>query len=153
MPHSLENSKAPRSLTAALEAIDNLTRQELNGIFLRGQMTALNAHNEIRITPLSQKTGPFYRYLLPLRELLSSRLGNSYRMYFKLALAHPHQAGHNADKWARACLRPAIEATSEWLRDWYILACDGENQSVRNVGSTEFVPGKTVSLSALTTRS
>jgi hypothetical protein len=147
MPILFENHGVRRSLKPALEAVAKITRQELNGIFVRGQMTALNAHNQIRLAPISQKTGPFYRHLLPLRELLSSRLGNSYRMYFKLALAHPRQAGLNADKWARAQLQPAIGATVGWLRDWYILAGDGENQWVRNVGSTKFVPGQTVSLS------
>lgn len=147
MPVWSENSGARRSLKPALEAINNLTRQELNGIFSRGQMTALSAHHQIKITPINQKTGPFYRHLLPLRELLSSLLGKSYRMYFKLALANPRQAGRNPDKWARAYLHPAIEATLNWLRDWYILVCDGENQWVRNVASTEFIPGQTVSLS------
>src|SRR5207244_3937546 len=45
-------------------------------------------------------------------------------------------------------IQPAIITTLEWLRDWYILACDGENKYVRHMGSTEFVPGgQTVSLS------
>jgi hypothetical protein len=146
MPVGFENSRIHRSLKLALAAINNQTRQELNGIFSKGQMTALSAHHQIKITPINQKTDSFYRYLLPLRELLSSLLANSYRMYFNLALTHQRQAGHNPDEWARFHLQPAIVATVEWLRDWYILACDGDNQWVRNVASTEFVTGQTVLL-------
>ncbi len=135
------------NLTPALEAIASLLLQELNQIFSSGGMAALSAHAEIELAPVKQKTGPFYRYFLPWRKDLVSLLAESYRRYFKLALAHPRQAGSDPDKWAWSQLQPAVGATLEWIRDWYILACDGENQYVRHMGSTEFVPGQTVSLS------
>jgi hypothetical protein len=33
----------------------------------------------------------------------------------------------------------------EWIREWYILACDGENQYMRHTARIECVPGQTVS--------
>src|SRR5260370_26894033 len=69
------------------------------------------------------------------------------RRYFKLALAHANQAGSDPDKWAWLQLQPAIRATLKWIHDWYILACDGENQRVRYVGSMPFLSGQTGSLS------
>ncbi len=76
------------TLTPALEAIGNLALQELNGIFLAGHEAAQSAHAEIELAPVSRKTGPFYRHFLPWRKDLVSRLADSYRRYFKLALAH-----------------------------------------------------------------
>lgn len=151
MAVGFESSRIHRNLGPALAAINNLTRQELNDVFSKGQMAALNVHHQIKSTLIHQKTESFYRHLLPLRELLSSLLAKSYRMYFKLALTHPRQVEHNPDEWARFHLQPAIGATVEWLRDWYILACDGESQWVRIVASTEFAAGRTVSLPTLIT--
>ena len=135
-----------KNFTPALEAIGNLLLQELNEIFSSGGMAALSAHAEIEHAPINQKSGDFYRYLLPLRTNLVSLLGCNYRRYFRLALAHPRQAGHDADKWARGQLQPAVGAALEWIRDWYMLACDGENQYVRHMGTIEFAPGQTSSL-------
>lgn len=78
-------------------------------------------------------------------------LADSYRRYFKLALAHPHQTGHDPHQWALGQLQPILGMALEWIHNWFILACDGENQFVRRVGSTEFVPGQTVSVSIPTT--
>jgi hypothetical protein len=146
MPLSFENGKTRSTLPLALEAVRNLTIEELNGVFISGQMAAMSAHTEILHTPINQRTGPFYRHLLPLREHLVSLLAGSYRRYFKLALAHPHQAGRFPDEWAWGQLEPVVSATLEWIRDWYILACDGENQYFQNIGSIPFVPGQKVSI-------
>jgi len=131
------------SLALALEAIDNLTRQGLNAALIRGESAGLIAHSEINSAPLSQKTGPFYRHLLPLRKRLASLLGKSYRQYFKVALAHKRQTGPDPDEWARSQLQPAVRTALEWVRDWYILACDGENRHVHDLGLIPFVPGQT----------
>jgi len=139
------------SITPALEAVGNLALQKLNKIFLSGQRAALSAHAEIEVAPVTRKTGPFYRHLLPLREDLVSLLADSYRRYLKLALAHPRQAAHDPNDWAWGQLQPFLGVALDWIRDWYILACDGENQTVRHLGSMEFVPGQTVSLSIPTT--
>ena len=65
---------------------------------------------------------------------------------FKLALAHPRQTGGDPHAWTSVQLQPAIRAAWEWIRDWYILACDGENQYVQHIGTVPFVPGQTVSI-------
>jgi DNA-directed RNA polymerase specialized sigma24 family protein len=38
----------------------------------------------------------------------------------------------------------------EWIRDWYILACDGEKRYIRLAGSAPVVPGQTISFSVPT---
>ncbi len=135
----------PDSLTRALEAIGNLTLQGLNEIFSGGQITGLAAHTEIEVRPVSQKSGVFYRHFVPLRMGIVAVLTDNFRRYFKLALAHSRQTGRNPEQWAWTQLQPAVGATLDWIRNWYILACDGENQYVRRAGSTEWVPGQTVS--------
>jgi len=79
-----------------------------------------------------------------LRVRLVSLLADTFRLYFKLALAHPsHTAGDPAE-WAWAQLQPAVYAALEWMRDWYILACDGESRRLRHIARIEYDPGKTV---------
>jgi predicted DNA-binding protein YlxM (UPF0122 family) len=101
---------------------------------------------EIRELHFGQKTAAFFRYFIPLRKQMVALLAESYRRYFRLALAHARQTGGDPDQWARSQLQPAVSAALQWIRDWYILACDGENQRVWHLGSFEFVPGRTASL-------
>jgi hypothetical protein len=83
---------------------------------------------------------------------LVSLLASTYRRCINLALAHPRETGNYPDQWAWNAIQPTIITSIEWIRDWYILACDGENKYVRYMGSTDFVPGgQTVSLSIPTT--
>jgi hypothetical protein len=137
--------------TLALEAIGNLALRDLGEMFSGGQMAAMIAHDEIELAPIYRNTAIFYRHFLPLRTNLISLFADSYRRYFKLALAHPRQAGNDSDKWAWSQLQPAIDETLEFIRDWYMLACDGAKQYVQHDGSTEFVHGQTVSSSIPTT--
>lgn len=133
------------SLTPALEAIGNLLLPELNEIVSGGWSAALSAHAEIEVRPINQRRGPFYGHFLPLLKDLVSLFAGSYRRYFKLALAHPRQTGRNPHQWASDQLQPVVRASLRWIRDWYILACDGENQYMRRTGRIEYVPGQTVS--------
>jgi hypothetical protein len=141
------NNTSHSSLTPALEAIANLTAQELNDIFHSGQMAAMIANGQIELAPINRKSGIFHRHFVPLRNNLILLLANSYRRYFKVALAHPREAGTSPEQWAWNHLQSAVGPTLEWIRDWYILACDGENRYVQHIGSAEFVPEGTVSLS------
>jgi hypothetical protein len=134
------------SLTPALEAIFNLWLEGFAKLKSSGEMAALSAHTEIEHTPVSQKTGPFWRHFLPLRKAMVTLLAETYRRDLKLALAHPRQTGSDPDKWACAQLQPAVGATLEWIHDWYILACDGQNQWVQPIGTIEYAAGQTVSL-------
>ena len=135
------------TLTLALQAIGNLWQEGFAKLNDSGDMAALIAHDEIELAPINQKSGAFYRHFLPLRKNLVSLLVDGYRRCFKLALAHPREAGRDPHQWAWGQLQRAVSATLEWIRDWYILACDGENQYHRRIGSVPFVPGQTVSLS------
>lgn len=134
------------TLTPALKAIGELFEDGFAQLDSWGKTEALMAHGEIERMPVGNKTSPFFRHFLPLRRDMVVLLADSYRRYFKLALAHVSQAGGDSDKWAQAQLWPAVCVVLVWIRDWYILACDGENQSMRRLASTKFVPGATVSL-------
>jgi len=141
------NNTPQSSVTVPLEAINNLAAQELNAVFHSGQIAAMFAHDEIGLAPINRKSGIFYRHLVPLRNNLILLLANSYRRYFKVALAHRREAGNSPEQWAWNHLQSAVGPTMEWIRDWYILACDGENQGVRHTAQIPFVPGETVSVS------
>lgn len=134
------------SFIQALEAIRKLALQDLRNLVDRGTQGAMMAHSEIEAAPISQKTIVFYRYLVPWRKDLVSVLATTYRRYFKLALAHLHQTGRDSHKWACIQLQPIVNVVLELIHDWYILACDGENQYVRREATTSFVPGQKVSL-------
>ena len=135
---------APRSFTLALEAIGNLWQESCAKLDF--SMVAFVAHTEIESRLVSQKSGTFYRHFLPWRSSVSASLADIYRRCFKLALAHPHQAGRNPELWAWSQLRPGVGAALEWIRDWYMLACDVENQYVMPMGTIPFAEGQTVSL-------
>jgi len=135
------------TLTPAVKAIGELFEDGFAKLASAGTTESLMAHSEIKRTPTSQKTNAFFRHFLPLRKEMIALLAASYRRYFKLALAHASQAGGDPDKWTWHQVQPAVRAALEWIRDWYILACDAANQRVRLVGSLPFLPGKTVTLS------
>jgi hypothetical protein len=139
------------TLTPALKAIGELFEDGFGKLNSWGKTEALMAHSEIERMPVAQKTNPFFRHFFPLRKQMVALLADSYRRCFKLALAHVSQTGGDPDKWAQGQLWPAVCVVLDWIRDWYILACDGENQSMRRLGSMPFVPGQTVSLSIPTT--
>jgi hypothetical protein len=134
------------NFTPALEAIGNLLQDELSKVFYGGQHSAMNAHHEIELRPVAPKAGPFYQHFLPFREALVSVLAGTYRRLFKLAAAHPHQVGRDRHQWAWDQLQPAVGESLDQIRDWYVLACDGENRYVQHIGRVDVVPGQTASL-------
>jgi RNA polymerase sigma factor (sigma-70 family) len=144
-----KNDKPDNKFTSALEAINNLLLPELDQILSGAWSAALAANSEIKIRPINLRTGPFHRHLAPLLKELVSALAGAYRRYFKLALAHPGQVGDDPNGWALAHLQPFVIATIDWIRDWYMLACDGLNRYVQPVGSVPFQPGQTASISIL----
>jgi predicted DNA-binding protein YlxM (UPF0122 family) len=85
----------------------------------------------------------FYRTFLPLRAEMIALLAASYRQYFKIALAHPSDTGEHPELWAWIQLQPAIHAAIQWIRDWYVLACDGENRKLVTLGNVPVLPGQT----------
>lgn len=144
MPRS--NDTTPTRLELAVEAINNLTIQGLDEILSRGQSVALAVHTEIAAGPVTQKSAAFYRHFLPLRSGMVAVLAENYRRYLKLALANQRQCGKEPAHWAWSQLQPAVGASLEWIHDWFILACEGENVNVRRAGSIAFVPGQTISV-------
>lgn len=139
----------PHIFTSARNAIDALFENEFAELHSTGVTEAIFAHGEIEQTPVALKSGTFFRHFAPLRKGMLALLADAYRKYFKLALVS--QSGDDPDLWAQTQLEPAVWAALGWIRDWYVLACDGESESVRRVGSVPFVPGQTVSFSIPTT--
>ena len=140
-----------RNLTAALEAIANLLKRGFAAIDHSAGIQGLMAHSEIEQMGISQKSAAFFRHFVPLRKQMTELLADTYRKYLRVALAHSIDTGDDPERWAWIQLQPAVLGALDWTRDWYILACDGENQSIRHEGKIDFVPGQTVSLSIPTT--
>jgi hypothetical protein len=146
-----EKVPARNSFTSALTAIANLLEDDFSQLVDISWTDALATLSEIEQLHLRQKSSPFYRHFLPLRQRMTALLAEAYRRAFKVALANPSQAGDDPDNWAWTRLHPAVSTAVEWIREWYILACDGQNQSVRHAGTLDFVPAQTASLSISTT--
>lgn len=140
-----QKAKTNPALSSAMEAADNLCEDAFARLDHLSGLHAISAHSELKQTNWQEKSAAFYRSFLPLRSQMIALLANGYRMYFKLALAHRKQTGGDPSSWAWTELLPFVRAALEWMRDWYILACDGENQRIRTIATIEFVPGKTVS--------
>jgi hypothetical protein len=140
------NAIALHAFRLAVQAINDLCADGFTRLDHASGSVALIARTDIEHSPVAQRSARFFQNFLPLREQMVVLLAESYRRYFKLALAHPSQTGGDPDLWAQTQLQPPLHAALEWIREWYILACDGENQSVRHVGSLDFVPGGTASL-------
>jgi hypothetical protein len=134
------------TLTGAVRAIGELFENEFVGFSSAAQVEALGAHSEIKQAPIAHKSSPFFRHFVPLCQEMTVLLADTYRRYFRVALAHMNETNGDPDRWAQAHLWPAVCAVLDWTRDWYILACDGESQSLRLIGSMKYVPGETVSV-------
>jgi Sigma-70, region 4 len=131
---------------SARNAIGELCDDGLEEIRSLSVPEGILAHSQIGDVSVSQKSAVFYQYFLPSRKKIVVLLAETYRRYFKLAFAHPGQAGNDPNSWAQIQLQPAARFALEWMREWYVLACDGENQTVRREAKIEIVPGRTVSV-------
>src|ERR1035441_1104697 len=131
-------TRASHNFTSAPKAIAALWEDGYSKLDTLCEREGFRACLEIREMHFGQKTAAFFRYFIPLRKQMVALLAESYRRYFRLALAHPRQTGADPDQWARSQLQPAVGAALEWIRDGYIMGCDGENHRVRHLGSLEF---------------
>jgi hypothetical protein len=137
-------------LSLAVEANRKLWEQALSDFDSSALTIGIVAHDEIERTPFTNKCKVFYRHYFPLHEKLVDLLADTYRSYFKLGLAHPREVGPDPHRWVTIQLQPAVETGLQWIQDWHILACEGENQQIRRVASLACVPGETVSVSVPT---
>jgi hypothetical protein len=139
-------AKANPVLFAALEAVANLCDDAFSSLTNRSDMEALAVNSQVRQGNVDAKSRAFYHSFFPLRSQMVALLANTYRQYFKLVLAHPKQAGERPELWAWLQLQPAIRAALEWMRDWYVLACDGQNRKLVQLASVDFIPAGTVTI-------
>lgn len=133
-------------LVRAVRAVGDLFEGAFTNLDNSSQIEALTAHSEIERRPVGQKASAFHRHFLPLRKELITLLAESYRRFFKLALAHASALETSVDMWTQVQLQPALRVALHWIREWYILACEGENHQLRHLGSMPFIPGQTVSM-------
>ena len=132
------------ALASAQVAVARLCEDALGRLDSSSGTHAIATHSEIEHRQLNEKSAAFYRSLVPLRTEMIGLLADTYRRYFKLALAHRNETGNKPELWAWVQLQSAVRAALEWLRDWYILACDGQSRRVRHLASIDFAPGQTV---------
>lgn len=131
---------------AGAEAAWRLLEREYATVQYQGTLQAHAAHSAIENAEPRRQSGEFYRRLLPLGQKLASVLSEGYRRCLKLALAHPERVGGDPAQWALACIEPAVLAAVKEIREWTILACEGENQTMRPIGTVEAGEGQTVRL-------
>jgi hypothetical protein len=137
-------AKTNLALAASQEAVANLCDDEFSNLTSRSEMQALAVSSQVRQGNVDLKSAVFYRSFLPLRGEMVTLLADTYRRYFKLALAHASGTGQDANLWAWIQLQPAIHAAIEWIGDWYVLACEGENRHLVTIATVQAVPGQTV---------
>jgi hypothetical protein len=131
------------ALADAVEAVANLCEDAFSKLYSGSEWVALAANSQIEHANLSSKSSTFYRSFVPLRRQMVCVLADTYRRYFKLALAYPRDTGQNADRWAVIQLQTAIHAAIAWIGDWYVLACDGENRTLVILDNVPVGPGQT----------
>lgn len=140
--------KEPGSRFAlAVEATEKMLWQRLAAFQQESSVHALMTHTETQALPIGQRNSRFYGRFLPLLMALTAALSEAYRRYFKLALANPQEDCTDPHEWACNQLQEGIGVAFQWISDWWVLACDGENRNVRKVASTPVVQGETVSVS------
>ncbi len=105
------------------------------------------ASAEIGNAPDGRKAARFYGAIVPLRRAAVAVLAAAFRRYLKLALAHASLLPGEPAALAQAWLQPAVDAALAELRQWTMLACDGQNECVRPIGTMTAQPGETTSLS------
>jgi hypothetical protein len=134
------------AFSLALEAIHGLTAEAYYKLDCAAGTLGLKAHSEIKHAPVTQKSAAFYSSFLPLREQMVTFLADSYRKFLRLGLAHSNRIESVPDQWAWTQLQPALCTALRWICEWYILACEGENQSIRTFAVIPVVQAGTISL-------
>jgi hypothetical protein len=142
-----KKAKVDPALNAALKAVGNLCDQAFASFDRSSTLQAIATHSEIQGRNIPEKSAAFYRSFWPLRSQMIEILGQTYRRFMKLALAHASEIDVDPAISAGIQLRPAINAALYWMRDWYVLACDGENQRIRHLATVPVVSGENASIS------
>jgi predicted DNA-binding protein (UPF0251 family) len=140
-------NETPGRLTSAIEATAKLWSQQFGEFRNESQTDALFVHTQIESLPVAQREARFYGRFIPLLQNVVTIFNNTYRRHFKLAVANPRECGPDPHKWAWTLLQAGIPFVYEWIQDWYVLACDGENRYVRQIASIPVVAGDTASIS------
>ena len=134
-------------LTLAVEATQRIFRQRFLEFQQQNTVQALAVHSEIEVLAIGSRNARFYSHFMPLLMNSAQIVAEAYRRYFKLALANSQECSPGPDEWACNQLQESIGVTFDWLSNWWVLACDGENQHVRLSVSVPIVPGQKVSVS------
>lgn len=144
--------KEPASrLALAIDATANILWQRVSEFRRESDIQALQTHGDIQGLSPTAKNTRFYSRFMPLLANLAVTFGETYRRLFKLAIANPRDCGLDPHDWVWGQLQASTSVAFEWICDWWVLACEGENRYVRRAASTPFVPGETVSAQISTT--
>jgi len=134
-------------LTSAIAATAKLWRQQFDEFRNESHAEALFAYTQIVSLPVAQRQARFYgRFILLLHNAVTI-FKDTYRRHFKLAIANPRECGPDPHEWAWTLVQVGMPYVYEWIQEWYVLACDGENRYVRQIASIPVVPGDTASIS------
>ena len=133
-------------LAQAWEANTRIIANEFQSVHFQGIHAAYGAHIEIESRADHQKSSAFYQRYLPWRRNLAKVCIEGFRRYFKMALAHPAIIKELPGRWANNQIQPFIRSSMEAIADWMILACDGQNRYIRNIGQMELMENQTVSM-------
>ena len=134
------------TFSSAIEAVHYLFADGFNELDHGSATNGLITHSEIKNAPIGQKSAVFYRSFLPLRGQMVNLLTNTFRSFLKLAFANLRQTENDPINWASTQLQPALHAAFQWISEWYTLACDGENQSIRILVSKPVTQSGTISV-------
>jgi hypothetical protein len=134
-------------LTLAVEATQRIFRQRFLEFQQQSTVQALAVHSEIEVLAIGSRNARFFSRFAPLLVNSAEIVTEAYRRYFKLALANPQECGPDPDEWAWNKLQESVAIAFDWLNNWWVLACDGENQHIRLAATVPIVPGEAVSVS------
>jgi hypothetical protein len=134
-------------LTLAVEATQRIFRQRFVEFQQQSTVQALAVHSEIEVLAIGSRNARFFSRFTPLLVNSAEIVAEAYRRYFKLALANPEECSPDPDEWAWNKLQESVAIAVDWLNNWWVLACDGENQHIRLAASVPIVPGEAVSVS------
>src|SRR5271156_8277 len=138
-------------LTLAVDATHKMYWQRFLEFQQQSTVQALAVHTEIEVLAIGSRNARFYGHFLPLLMNSAQIVAEAFRRYFKLALANPQDCSPGPNEWACNQLQESIGVVFDWLSNWWVLACDGENQHVRLAASVPILPGEKVSMSIPTT--
>lgn len=129
-----------------MEAIARTVNAKIQHVNFQGMLAAISTRAAIDGLSGHHKGSAFYREYLPWSNELCAACVEGFRLFFRLALAHPDLIRENPQKWAYDQIGPLIRFALDEISEWFMLACEGENRCAKKIGTAELIPNQTVSI-------